>query len=411
MDILIEELENSLWAVALDQGRIEALEIDTPFEAVRWGSIYWAKVARIDAAQDAAFLNLDGENIGILYNRDVRIKQKDGTFKKGGDEAIGKILHPGQMIAVQAKTAYIEAIEEMPWEKEDKQAQVSMDITLPGRYLIYCAHDDCQTKANHISSRIRDKKLRKQMETMINSIDDMRGLILRASAADLQTEILRREARLLREMWQKISAYFDGESPSLIALGPDSIQRTLSDLAGKPIEHIEVVTMDHFAQVEEWCSLFAPDLMTKITPVELDDAAQDLALLHYRDVLGQIEALLHDYAFLPNGGNLIIQETAALTSIDVNSGNDKRAHLAVNIEAAHEIGRQMRLRNSGGIVVVDFLNMNVRDQKMLLETLDEVVNADPCTVQIHGFTKLGLMEITRRRRTPRLHDRFEGLGF
>lgn len=411
MDILIEELENSLWAVALEQGRVEALEIDSPYETVRWGSIYWAKVARIDAALDAAFVNLDGDNIGILYNRDVRIKQKDGTYKKGGDEAIGKVLQPGQMIAVQAKTAHITAQDEMPWEKEDKQAQVSMDITLPGRYLIYCAHDDCQTKENRISSRIRDKKLRKQLETMVNSIDDMRGLILRASAADLQTEILRREARLLREMWEQMSAYFEGEDPALIALGPDSIQRTLSDLAVKPIDNIEVVTMDHFSQVEEWCSLFAPDLMTKITPIELDDATQDLALLDYRDVLGQIEALLHDYAFLPGGGNLIIQETAALKAVDVNKGNDKRSHLAVNIEAAQEIGRQMRLRNMGGIVVVDFLKMNATDQKKLLSALDDVVNEDPCTVQIHGLTKLGLMEITRKRRTPRLHDRFEGLGF
>ncbi len=111
------------------------------------------------------------------------------------------------------------------------------------------------------------------------------------------------------------------------------------------IERIEIVTMDHFTQVEDWCTIFAPDLVTKITPVELENAVRDLALLEYRDVLGQIESLFQGYVMLTNGGSLIIQETAALTAIDVNRGSDKRSRLAVNINAAKEIARQMRLRN------------------------------------------------------------------
>lgn len=408
MDILIEELENSIWTIALDNGRLEGIEIDSPHEEVRWGSIYWAKVTRIDASLDAAFIDLDGDNSGILYNRDVRYKDKNGEICKGGDKAIGKVLKSGDMIAVQAKSAYTPAADGDIWlGKEDKTTQMSMDITIPGRYLIYCTLG----RKNRISSRIRDKKLRKQLESMLDTLENMNGFILRNAAADLQTEILEREAHVLKEMWLQISTYFEGKTPCLIALGPDAIQRTLSDQAINPIERIEVVTMEHFAQAEEWCSVFAPDLMTKITPIELDDATQDLALLEHRDVLGQVESLLHDYTFLQKGGNIILQETAALTAIDINKGSDVRSHLALNIDAAREIGRQIRLRNVGGIIVVDFLKMNNTDEKKLLKELNNVINQDPCTVQIHGFTKLGLMELTRKRRTPSLQDRFDGLTF
>lgn len=408
MDILIEELETSIWTIALENGQLEGIEIDSPLEEVRWGSIYWAKVTRIDNSLDAAFVSLDGDNSGILYNRDIRYKDKDGEIRKGGDKAIGKILKSGDMIAVQAKSSYTPAADNDLWSgSEDKTTQVSMDITLPGRFLVYCAFG----KKNSISSRIRNKDMRKQLETMINSIEDMNGFILRNAAADLQTEIIKREANVLKEMWHKISAYFEGSDPCLIALGPDSVQRTLSDQAINPIERIEVVTMEHFSQAEEWCSIFAPDLMMKISPVELDDATQDLALLEYRDVLGQIESLLHDYTFLQKGGNIIVQETAALTAIDVNKGSDTRSYLALNIDAAREIGRQIRLRNIGGIIVVDFLKMNKTDEKKLLIELDKIIQLDPCTIQIHGLTKLGLMEITRKRRTPPLLDRFVGLDF
>lgn len=405
MDILIEEFEENIWSVALDHGQLDGIEVDPTSETVRYGSIYWAKVIRIDTALDAAFLDLDGDNTGILYNRDTRFENKDGKIAKGGDIAIGKRLSPGQMIAVQAKTAYLVNNDADLWSREDKTAQMSMDITIQGRYLIYCA----MMQINRISQRIRGEKLRAQLNDMITSLEDMKGFILRSSAVDMQTEILRREAAILRDMWMQISAYFEGNEPALIALGPDSIQRTLSDKAMNPIERIEVVTMDHFSQVEEWCAIFAPDLITKIRPVELPDGEKDLALLYHRDVIGQIESLLYEYVVLPRGGNLIIQRTAAMTVIDVNKGSDKRANLALNIEAADEIARQIRLRNLGGVIMIDFVNMNKKDQARLQKEMDDETYTDPCTVQIHGFTKLGMMEISRKRRTPPLSDRIKSI--
>ncbi len=404
MDILIEESEGNLWAAGLDGGKLEALEIDSAFEEVRWGSIYWAKVKTVDASLDAVFVDLDGDNTGILYNKDVRIKNKDGTFKKGGEVAIGKTLPPGTMIAVQAKSAYISKDEGSSLNHESKLAQVSMDISLPGRYLIFAP----MLGENRISVRIRDKGLRKAMHNMLNDMEEVKGCILRAAAASMQTDVLVREGKILNEAWDQMQTYLEGSDPCLIMLGPDAIQRILSDQAMDQIEHIEIVIMDHYTLVEDWCALFAPDLMTKITPLELDNAEDDLALYHYRDIIGQIESLFQTYAMLARGGNIIIQETAALTAVDVNKSGDKRSHLAVNIDAAKEACRQMRLRNIGGIVIIDFLRLSgKKDEGKLIAALEEEIQKDPCTIQFHGKTALGLYELTRKRRTPPLQERFE----
>jgi Rne/Rng family ribonuclease len=404
LDILVEEINQSLWVAATEDGDIEGFDVDPIAEEVRWGSIYWAKVARIDKALDAAYVNLDGENIGIIHNADVRIKQKDGTYKKGGDKPIGKILQPGEMIAVQAKSAYLPKHPEDEWGVEEKNPRVSMNITLHGRYLIYAPMES----ENRISQRIKDKKTRKQLMEMLESISDVKGCILRAAAANTQTDILVRESKILTTIWEQIQEHLAGENSSLIMLGPDAIQRTLSDHANRTIDLIQVTTMDHFQEVEEWCEIYAPDLVTKIEPVELPNPSSDLGLFEYRDIVGKIEGFFQPYVILSKTGNIIVQETSALMSIDVNRGADERSALAVNLEAAEEIARQVRVRNLGGIIIIDFLKMKTPQEKQKLKkALEGFFNQDPCTVQVHGLTKLGLMEITRHRRTPPLLDRFE----
>lgn len=407
MDILIDELDGSLWVAAVEKGKLEDLELDPENEEVRWGSIYWGKVLRIDKAMDAAIVQLDIDNTGILHNADVRIKPKRGPVKKGGGEAIGKLLKPGQMIAVQAKSGYIPTEDDgynQPLESA-KMPKLSMDITLPGRYLIRAP----LMQTNRISNRIRDKKLRRQLNKMLDSIEHMNGCILRAAAANTQTDILMREGNILNSIWERLQEYFEGDEPQLIMLGPDAIQRTMSDNAHMTINRIDIVTMEQFENVEEWCEIYAPDLVTKITPVEMDNPYENLALFDFRDIFGQVEELFHPYAVLNSGANLIIQETAALCAIDINRGTHKGSNLDINVEAAREIGRQLRLRNLGGIIIVDFLKMKTkREEGILIAAMEDVFSDDPCTTQIHGITALGLMEITRKRRTPALLEYFSG---
>lgn len=371
---------------------------------MRWGSIYWAKVTHIDKTLDAVFVDLDGENSGFLTNADVRILQKDGSYKKGGDVAIGKILRTGQMIAVQAKSGYLPRLDSTDLTFEDKSVRVSMDLTISGRHLILAP----MMVKNRISSRITDKKQRKAMMKMLSSVENINGCILRASAANVQTDILMREGTILKDMWGKIQDFLSGDEVGLIMEGPNAVQRSIGDNAHRTISSIEITTMDKYQEVEEWCEIFAPDLVTKISPVELPNQSVELGLFDLRDILDQIEYLFQPYVILKNTGNIIIQETAALTAIDVNRGGDTRDRLSVNLEAAKQIGRQLRLRNLGGIIIIDFLKMsNKKDKEALLSALKDIAADDPCTVQLHGLTSLGLVELTRKRRTPALQERFD----
>ncbi len=402
MDIIIEEQDGCLWVAGVERNRIESLDVDPAHEHVRWGSIYWAKVTRIDSKLDAAFLNLDGDNTGILYNRDVRVRDKSGKLIKGGSQPISKLLKAGQFILVQAKQSYLEPDFEDNRPLEEKSPVVSMDVAIPGRYLIYTPLDD----SNRISARIRDKKLRKSLEVMIKALKDVDGCILRASAANTQSDVLIRESKILKAIWDGLSEHAQGEDVLLIMEGPDALQRALSDNAERTVRRIEVVIMDHFQTAEDWCELFAPDLVTKIRPVELKNATMDLALFEHHDLIRQVESLFQTYTVLSGGGNIIIQPTAACVTIDVNRGSDRNSNLNINIEAAIEIMRQVRLRNLGGAVLVDFLNLkDDKERQQLLDQMEKLINLDPCTVQIHGFTKLGLLEMTRQRRTPTLAER------
>ncbi|MEM6812056.1 MAG: ribonuclease E/G [Pseudomonadota bacterium] len=409
MDILVDDLNGSLWVAASKKSRsgvnkIHGLEIDPYEEEIRSGSVYWAQVIKIDKALDAAFLQLDDYNTGILHNKDFYILDKNGEYKKDNNIAIGKSLKAGDFIAVQAKSGYLPKVDSVDLTMEDKSARVSMNITLPGRYVIYAP----LMNGNRISKRIKDKKQRKQLNKMLDSVEMIQGCILRAAAMNTQTEVLMREADILKHIWEELQDYLGGDAPFLVMDGPDAIKRTLSDQAHSQVERIEVSTMDHFKEVEEWCEIYAPDLVTKIHPADLPQADADLALFDYYDLLNQIDDLFDPYILMNGGGNIIIQQTAALAAIDINRGSDTRSNLTINLEALDEIGRQIRLRNLGGIIIIDFLKMNKKaEHDKLMAAFDDVISQDPCTVQLHGFTSLGLAELTRQRRTPPLQDRLD----
>ncbi len=395
MDILIEDLDGSLWSVAIDKkNKIQNLEIDPYAEIVRWGSVYMAKVTRIDASQNAAFVDLGFGFEGILYHKDVRLDGAPAPKSK----KIGQVLSAGDMVMVQIKTAYNTAGQ----DENAKHSRVSMDIALQGRYLIHLPF----SKDNKISKRIHDQDLRKNLKSMVKNLPDMGGCILRASAANCQTDMLIRESKILKAIWDSLLEY-DGENePTLLMLGPNAVQRTLADLAGGSVDSIAVSTMDIFEETEEWCDLFAPDLMTKIEPRAAENTRSGMGLFEVHDLIGQFEGLLKSYIMLPSDGSIIFEKTAAMTVIDVNKGADKDI-MNANIEAAREIARQLRIRNTGGIIMADFINMTSKSQSdKVVAELDKAFASDPCTCLFHGITELGVFEISRQRRTPTLEEKF-----
>lgn len=408
MDILVDDLHGCLWVAATDRGILRGIEIDPALERVRYGSIYWARVKRIDTGMDAAFLDLGNDTTGLLHNRDVRIRRGKKIIK-GGDVAIGKHLTTGEFVLVQARAGYLpkDADEDIP--PLEKTPLMTMDLALPGRYLIGTPLED----QGRISQRIRDKKLRKQLDQMLSTLPDIGGVILRKAAAHTQTDFITREAKILSTVWDNIERAATGNAPHLIMVGADALQRILADQASSRIDHIDLSSLDHHTDILQWTEIFAPDLVTKIRVAEMDDDnVHDLGLfLEQNNLMEQFDDLLDPYTLLPGGGNIIIQSTAALTAIDVNAGPDRRGALAVNLEAATEVARHIRLRNLGGIIIIDFLKMTSTTQRRkVIDHLQTQFDDDPCTVQIHGLTKLGLLELTRNRRTPTLAERVETLG-
>jgi len=222
------------------------------------------------------------------------------------------------------------------------------------------------------------------------------------------TDILIRESNILKEIWDQIQEFMQGGEIGPIMLGPDALQRTLSDQADRVIQSVDVVTMERYQDVEEWCEVYAPDLVTKVTPIDLPNKSLELGLFDYRDILDQIDDLFQPYVIMKGGGNIIIEETAALTAIDINRGSDNRGSQTINLDAIKEIGRQIRLRNIGGIIVIDLLKCKTKkEREVLVEALKAITFDDPCTVQVHGLTALGLAELTRKQRTPSLQDRID----
>lgn len=393
--IIVEDLDGSLWVAATRKNQITAIELDPYDEFVRWGSIYWAKVTRIDTATNAAFVDLGHGLTGMLPATEIP------GLEKG--VKIGKVLRPGAFVIVQVKTPRQPVIDEITEEinpDQSKASRVSMDIALAGRYLIYTP----LSPGNRVSRRIKDKALRQSMLSMIKDVEDVQNCIMRASAASAQTDLLIREARIQRAIWESLQEFITEPEPALLMLGPDALTRVLGDFAGARIGAIEIADDERLEEASNWCELYAPELGARIESRSIENTRMGMGLFEVHDLLGQIEDLLRDIVILPCGGNFIIEHTSAGTMIDVNSG--PAALGTANHEAALEIARQIRLRNIGGAILVDFAGkLNKASVTRLHNTLQKAFNDDPCTVESHGITTLGFFEISRSRRTPTLIDR------
>jgi Rne/Rng family ribonuclease len=278
-----------------------------------------------------------------------------------------------------------------------------MDVSLQGRFLIYTP----KSPGNRISRRIRDPLVRKQLIAMSKAIKVVNGCILRASAAHTQTEQLIREAKIQRAIWESLQMFVNDTEPALLMLGPDALQRVLADFATSRVGGIQVADDEREAEARNWCDLYAPELMQKIESRQVSGTRSGTGLLEVHDILGQIEEFLRPTVPLKSGGNLMIEETALGTTIDVNSGPSNSLQ-TVNIEAADEIARQIRLRNIGGVILIDFAGPKDKPNLARLDKrLQQAFDLDPCTVESHGPTKTGLFEVTRSRRTASLMDRIE----
>lgn len=381
IDILVDRDGPLTRAAVLTDGRLTDLHIDHADRPSLLGHAYLGRVERIATALEAAFIDLGGGVSGFLTAADVR--RADGRSRQAS-ERIGALLRTGQPVLVQVKADAVGA----------KGPSLTMDVTLPGRFLIHAPFG----RDVAVSKRLGAGPARAELTRRIQRLATGSGWIVRAGAATADDGRLAAESEALHLLWRGIrDAALGATAPCLLHNGPDAPARALIEQGGAEPAAILVDDEGLARGLTAWCADRAPDLLPRIerhgkpheTPTRLFD-------LH--DLDSAIADLLDTRVALARGGSLVIEPTEALTVVDVNA-SERGNPLDVNLDAAAEIARQLRLRNVGGIVVVDFVNMRARgDAERVLAALADAVDGDPVQTQVYGMSKLGLVELTRARR-------------
>ncbi len=348
------------------------------------GDIYTAVVENILPGIDAAFVNLGKDKMGFLHANDVP-----------GQGPLKERLVPKQKLLVQ--------ITKEP--TGHKGPRVSTAISLPGRFLVLVPEE----RGVSISRRISEARERARLKATVNLMKPPGvGLIIRTEAKGQNESELFDDFELLWDRWQTVVSEAEAAiGPALIYRDQDLLYRVIRDAYSHDVQEIIVDSQDGQKRAAEYLEGWA-SRQTKVLA-----HAGDSSLLVSKGIDREIEAALSDRVELPSGGHLNIQPTEALTVIDVNSGRFTSSRTQAetvrrtNLEAAQEISRQLRLRNIGGMVIVDFIDMDSRkDQQQVLEIFQRALEEDRAKPQIGQLSDLGLVELTRRRQGQSLRELF-----
>ncbi|TAN24008.1 MAG: Rne/Rng family ribonuclease [Acidobacteria bacterium] len=309
--------------------------------------------------------------------------------KNESSRLISDLLHEGQEILVQ--------IAKEPIGK--KGARITSHLALPGRYLVY------MPTVHHIgvSRRIASDEERARLKRIIleHTQELPGGFIVRTAGAGASEEELRADIRLLANLWNDLRTQFDSvRSPALLHHDLDLVERTLRDQLSKDFTHIWVDADEQFQRVSKFVSLFMPQLVDRLRLYTREEP-----MFEHFGVQEEINKALHSKVWLKSGGYIVINQTEALVAIDVNTGKyvGKSNRLEdtivkTNVEAIREIVRQIRLRDLGGIIVIDFIDMDERkNRQKVLQALDEAMRADRAPSKVLAFNDFGLVALTRKR--------------
>jgi ribonuclease G len=390
VELLIDRRGPLLRAATVVDGVLTDLQMESADRPSLLGAVFLGRVDRIVPGLDAAFVDLGPEGgdrrTGLLAASDVRIPgaatRRDA---RAGGRPIGRLLRGGQPVLVQVKAE----------PGGNKGPTLTMDVALPGRFLVATP----LAPGISVSRRLGCAEERQRLVSLIEGAVAGGGWIVRAGAADADPALIAAEAEWLALSWRAIEKEASGAAaPALLKTPPDAALRAVVGQGARGPDAVVVEDEAAFAGLAAWAAEAAPDLAGRLL------RHRGPPLFDRHDLDGTIAGLAERVVPLPGGGSIVIDRTEALVAVDVNGGERGNA-LAVNLEAAREIARQLRLRNLGGIIVVDFVDMRAaRDRERLIAELTHAVADDPSAVQVHGMTRLGLVEMVRPRRGPPVPD-------
>ncbi|MCD4535899.1 Rne/Rng family ribonuclease [Nocardioides sp. cx-169] len=353
------------------------------------GNVYLGRVQNVLPSMEAAFIDIGKGRNAVLYAGEVNwsaLGHKDGQPRK-----IESVLTSGQSILVQVTKDPI----------GHKGARLTSQVSLAGRFLVYVP--DGTTSG--ISRKLPDTE-RNRLKTLLKEIvPDTAGVIVRTAAEGASEEELTRDVERLKARWEDIEGKSKGQAPQLLYGEPDLTLKVVRDLFTEDFSKLVIQGEDAWSSVQSYVSHIAPDLTDRVERYDADgDADRPDVFAAYR-VDEQIAKGLDRKVWLPSGGSLVIDRTEAMTVVDVNTGkftgsggNLEETVTKNNLEAAEEIVRQLRLRDIGGIIVVDFIDMVLESNRdLVLRRMVECLGRDRTRHQVAEVTSLGLVQMTRKR--------------
>ncbi|WP_018412339.1 ribonuclease G [Methyloversatilis thermotolerans] len=369
----------------LQQGAVQELHIERSSARGIVGNIYLGRVVRVLPGMQSAFIDVGLERTAFLHVADIWEARQNGEPPK----PIERILNEGQNVLVQALKDPIGT----------KGARMSTQISIAGRLLVHLPQD----RHIGISQRIESTEEREALRARIHALlpqEDPGGYIVRTMAECATDEELAADIAYLRKTWQDIrNRAQSARPPSLVFEDLTLAQRVLRDLACADTQSIQIDSRENYVKLRA----FAEEYMPQLTRL-LEHYTGERPLFELHSVDEEIEKALARRVDLKSGGYLIFDQTEAMTTIDVNTGgfvgsrNFDETIFKTNLEAAHQIARHLRLRNLGGIILIDFIDMESEEHRaQVLAELNKALSKDHTKISVSGFTSLGLVEMTRKR--------------
>jgi ribonuclease G len=386
----------------LEDGKLEEFNIERTTEERLVGSIFKGKVRNLEDGLKAAFVDIGFEKNAFLHYWDIVPNQFDSGVEiverpnrkrdkpRITQKDIPRLYPPGTDIIVQVTKGPIGT----------KGPRITTNLVLPGRYLVLLPNSD----QSGISRKIENQQERQRLKKILRelSIPDGMGVIMRTAGEGQQTRYFVRDLALLLEEWRDVQEHIKSRPPATCVFQePDLIERTVRDFLTEDVERIVVDHQKAYDRMREMVSKISKRSAGK---VKLYNEPQPI--FDRFSISKQLENAFSRQVHLKSGGYIVVDETEALVAIDVNTGRhkggkDQETTIAkVNLEAADEICRQLRLRNMGGLIVLDFIDMKGRrDQQSVYQRMKEGLRRDKAKTHILPISQLGLMEMTRQRHT------------
>ncbi|WP_394220615.1 ribonuclease E [Alteromonas gracilis] len=394
--MLINATQQEELRVALVDGqRLYDLDIESPGHEQKKANIYKGKITRVEPSLEAAFVDYGAERHGFLPLKEIARTYFPKGYKFEGRPNIKDVIKEGQEVIVQIDKE----------ERGQKGAALTTFLSLAGSYLVLMPNNP---RAGGISRRIEGDE-RTELKESLSKLDlpDGMGLIVRTAGVGKSYEELEWDLKVLLTHWEAISSVAEErEAPFLIHQESNVIVRAIRDYLRRDIGEILIDKTSIYEQALQHIQLVRPDFANRVKLYR-----GEVPLFSHYQIESQIESAFQREVRLPSGGSIVIDPTEALTSIDINSaratkgGDIEETALNTNLEAADEIARQLRLRDLGGLVVIDFIDMTpVRHQREVENRMKDAVRSDRARVQLGRISRFGLLEMSRQRLRPSLGE-------